>query len=159
LTAGLPNSLTGLLQKRAWPQKCGTLAIWPTFPLTPTRDRYRLTLGTRGRLVLPAPVRNRLDLREGDQLVLAIEADETMRLSSPRSQGEQLEGTYRDVAPRRSLADELIVERRRDASRVWRRARRDLVYLALTKRLRLPVLATDRTWADSPLGLDIQVIR
>jgi hypothetical protein len=61
-------------------------------------------------------VRNRLDLREGDQLVLAIEADETMRLSSPRSQGERLDGIYRDVAPRTSLADELIVERRRDAT-------------------------------------------
>jgi AbrB family looped-hinge helix DNA binding protein len=53
-------------------------------------DRFTIALGDRGRLVLPARLRRRLDLHPGDRLVLA---------------------------PERSLVDELIAERRAEAQR------------------------------------------
>jgi AbrB family looped-hinge helix DNA binding protein len=79
--------------------------------------QYTLQLGARGRLVLPAPVRARLDLKEGERLTLVVEPDGTMRLTSLRRQVQTLRGAYRDVAPAESLVDSLIGDRRREAAR------------------------------------------
>ena len=78
---------------------------------------YALSLGARGRLVLPAPVRERLELREGDRLVLAVEADGSMRLTSLRQQVRRLQGGYRHLSPEASLVDQLIAERRQEGAR------------------------------------------
>jgi bifunctional DNA-binding transcriptional regulator/antitoxin component of YhaV-PrlF toxin-antitoxin module len=67
--------------------------------------------------VLPAPVRARLGLREGERLALVVEPDGTMRLTSLRRQAQALRGAYRHVAPAESLADSLIADRRREAAR------------------------------------------
>jgi len=79
--------------------------------------QYCLHLGARGRVVLPAAVRERLELREGDRLVLVVEPDGTMRLAPLRRQVQRLQGAYAHVAPGASLADELIAARRREAAR------------------------------------------
>jgi AbrB family looped-hinge helix DNA binding protein len=79
--------------------------------------RYTLQLGARGRVVLPAAVRRRLDLHPGERLVLAVEPDGTMRLTPLRHQVEALQGAYRHLAPGQNLADQLIAERRREAAR------------------------------------------
>ncbi len=78
-------------------------------------DRYDVQLGVRGRLVLPATVRERLALRDGDHLVLTVEPTGRMVLVSLRDQVRQSQGLFRDVAPGVSLADELIRERREEA--------------------------------------------
>lgn len=80
-------------------------------------ELYAIVLGERGRLVLPAPLRRRLDLHPGDRLIASFGADGEIRLVSAREQARRLHGLYRDLAPRRSLADELIAERRAEAER------------------------------------------
>lgn len=80
-------------------------------------ERYSVALGERGRLVLPAPLRRRLDLHPGDRLIVSVDADGEVRLASSRELARRLEGMYRDLAPGRSFADELIAERRAEAVR------------------------------------------
>ncbi|MGH8583278.1 MAG: AbrB/MazE/SpoVT family DNA-binding domain-containing protein [Gammaproteobacteria bacterium] len=82
-------------------------------------ERYSLHLGNRGRLVLPAAVRRRLRLKDGDQLILSCEDDGTLRLVSAREVARQTRGLLRRIAPglkKHSLANELIAERRTEAS-------------------------------------------
>ena len=78
-------------------------------------EQYTLNLGVRGRLVLPAPLRERLGLKEGDRLVLTVQADGSLRLVSLREQVSQLQGLFKNIAPGVSLADELMAERREEA--------------------------------------------
>ena len=81
------------------------------------QERFTLALGERGRLVLPARVRRRLALRPGDRLMLTLDAEGGLHVVSAREQARRLYGLYRDIAPMRSLADELIAERREEARR------------------------------------------
>ena len=80
-------------------------------------ERYAVSVGARGRVVLPAPVRARLGLREGDRLVLTVEEDGVLRVVSLRDQVEAAKGLYGHVAGGASLVGELIRERRREAER------------------------------------------
>jgi AbrB family looped-hinge helix DNA binding protein len=80
-------------------------------------ERYTIALGERGRLVLPAPLRQRLNLRTGDRLIVTLDPGGEFRVVSAREQARRLCGLYRDLAPDRSLADELIAERREEAER------------------------------------------
>ena len=80
-----------------------------------TAEPYGVSVSARGRIVLPAGVRRALSLEEGDRLQLTIEPDGSLRLRSFATIARSLRGAYRDVAPGRSLADELIAERRREA--------------------------------------------
>lgn len=75
-----------------------------------------VALGDRGRLVLPATIRNRLNLKVGDRFILKIEADGSIRLVSVREQVLRAQGMFADTEPHRRLADELIHERRQAAS-------------------------------------------
>jgi AbrB family looped-hinge helix DNA binding protein len=79
-------------------------------------DAYLVQLGDRGRLVLPAQIRKRLNLREGDELVVTVQPDGSLRLTSPAQIVRETRGLYR-TAGRRSLADELIAERRAEVKR------------------------------------------
>ena len=81
-------------------------------------ERYELTLGARGRIVLPAAVRERLSLNPGDRLLLIVDESGEMRLLNLRRQVETCMGLYRYLAPRGTLAsEELIAERRNEACR------------------------------------------
>jgi AbrB family looped-hinge helix DNA binding protein len=77
-------------------------------------DLYTIALGERGRLVLPARLRQRLDLHPGDRLIITVDAEGGFRVVSGREQARRLRGVYRHLAPGRSLADELIAERREE---------------------------------------------
>ena len=78
-------------------------------------ETYSVTLGARGRLVLPARLRQCLDLQPGDRLILRYDGEGGLRVVSARDLARRLRGLYRDLAPGRSLADELIAERRNEA--------------------------------------------
>jgi AbrB family looped-hinge helix DNA binding protein len=80
-------------------------------------ERHTIALGERGRLVLPAQLRRRLDLHPGDRLIVTVDTEGGLRVISARDQAERLRGLYRELAPGRSLAEELIAERREEAGR------------------------------------------
>lgn len=80
-------------------------------------ESYHVTLGDRGRLVLPASLRRSLGLQPGDRLILTVDPEGSIRVVSAREQSRRLLGVYRNVAPGRSLAEELIAERREEARR------------------------------------------
>jgi AbrB family looped-hinge helix DNA binding protein len=82
-----------------------------------THPSYRVQMGERGRVVLPAPVRRALGLAPGDRLILTVEPDGAVRMVSAREVAGRLRGLLRDVAPGRSLVDELLAERRAEARR------------------------------------------
>ena len=81
------------------------------------KPRYAVQIGARGRLVLPAEVRKRLDLNEGDTYVLSLEPDGSMRLVSLREQIRNTQGILKDLAPGVDLAEELMRDRREEARR------------------------------------------
>lgn len=78
-----------------------------------------VVLGRQGRLVIPADVRRSLNLNEGDRLTLTV-TDNTLTLAREQSRAEAvdaLRGALSGVRPERSLVDELIAERRAEATR------------------------------------------
>lgn len=81
------------------------------------QERHTLQLGNRGRIVLPAAVRHRLDLKQGDRLILSVEADGTLLLQGARTLAQRLQGMFAELAPGVDLADELLADRRAEARR------------------------------------------
>jgi len=80
---------------------------------------YTVHLDQRGRLVLPSEVRRRLKLKQGDTLILAIEADGAIRLITPKEAARRSRGILRRLAPSaagRCLSEELIRDRREEAA-------------------------------------------
>lgn len=97
----------------------GMRAHWHPWyhPAVNRSERYTLAVGERGRLVLPAALRRRLRLQPGDRLIVTVDAEGSLEIVSARDQARRLRGLYRDLAPGRSLADELIAERRQETER------------------------------------------
>jgi AbrB family looped-hinge helix DNA binding protein len=81
------------------------------------QESYVLHLGDRGRLVLPSRLRKRLALKSGEELVLTLDDDGAMRLTTRRQRLNKLQGMFATIEPHRRLSDELIRERRREARR------------------------------------------
>lgn len=84
---------------------------------TPPPDHFVAPLGDRGRVVLPSALRRQLGLRQGDRLIFIPDDQGGFRVVSAREQARRLFGVFRDLAPGRSLVDELIAERREEARR------------------------------------------
>jgi AbrB family looped-hinge helix DNA binding protein len=80
-------------------------------------ETYVLHLGDRGRLVLPSELRKSLGLKTGEELVLTVDEDGGMRLTSRRQRLDRLQGMFASIQPHRILSEELIRERRREARR------------------------------------------
>jgi AbrB family looped-hinge helix DNA binding protein len=77
----------------------------------------RARVNENGRVVIPASYRKALGIRGGDEVVLRIEDDE-LRITTLKQRLEQARRRVRRyVKPGRSLADELIAERREAAKR------------------------------------------
>ena len=76
-----------------------------------------LTLGARGRLVLPAEVRRLLALKEGDRILLTVGKDGRISLQSVSSAIDSLQGMFRHLNAGGSMADELIRDRREEVRR------------------------------------------
>lgn len=76
----------------------------------------RVTVGKQGRLVIPAELRRSLGLKEGDKLIAREEAGRLV-LEKPEIIEQRLRALFAHVPANRSLADELIAERREAAKR------------------------------------------
>jgi AbrB family looped-hinge helix DNA binding protein len=78
-------------------------------------QQTRSRLSPKGRLVIPAPFREALGLKVGDEVLLRIE-DNELRISTLRSRIRDAQ-TYvqQFVKPGTLLSDELIAERRKAA--------------------------------------------
>lgn len=76
----------------------------------------RARLASGGRVVIPAEYRKALGLQEGDALVLCLEDNEIHLYSFEESIRRAQELIHPYIEPGRSLVDELIAERRREAA-------------------------------------------
>ena len=77
----------------------------------------RMRVNENGRVVIPASFRKALGIHAGDEIVLRIEDDE-LRITTMKRRVERAQRRVRQyVKPGRSLADELIAERREAAKR------------------------------------------
>ncbi len=77
-----------------------------------------VTVGDRGRVVLPAAVRAQLGLEPGTRMLLSTEPDGSVRLRPYRAIADRNRGLLADLAGSGvSLAEELAQERRREAAR------------------------------------------
>lgn len=78
-------------------------------------NRLRLTLGPGGRVVIPAPLREAMEVNEGDALLVWIE-DGELHLLNPRVGARQAQSMLKGLFPEGvSLVDELIADRRLEA--------------------------------------------
>ena len=78
-------------------------------------EEARLVVNENGRVVIPAQFRKALGISAGDEVVLRLEEDE-LRITTPKRRLERARRLVRKyVKPGRSLADELIQERREAA--------------------------------------------
>ena len=77
---------------------------------------FKVAVAERGRIVLPAEVRERLKIKDGDSLMLILQPDGVMRLLTGAVYAHGLRGMFKHIAPGRSLVDDLIAERRREAA-------------------------------------------
>lgn len=71
--------------------------------------------GAQGRLVVPSPIRKALGFVAGEKLVARVEKDQLV-IEKMAAVERRLHERFRNVAER-SLADELISERRLEAQR------------------------------------------
>ena len=77
----------------------------------------RARIAPGGRVVIPAPFRKALGLEEGEPVVVEL-GDGEVRIRSLRTELRKIqERVRRHVPADRSLADELIRERREEAAR------------------------------------------
>lgn len=74
----------------------------------------KVHLGRQGRIVIPASLRRSLELKEGDKLI-AREDSGRLVLEKREVIKQRLKARFARVPQERSLADELIAERREAA--------------------------------------------
>lgn len=76
----------------------------------------KATVGPQGRIVIPARVRRALELEPGTVLSFTVRDDEAI-VSTPRSALRRLQSLFETTEHQGSASDELIAERRAEASR------------------------------------------
>jgi AbrB family looped-hinge helix DNA binding protein len=78
----------------------------------------QIVVGDRGRVVLPSKVRAKLGLKPGSRMLLSTEKDGSLRLRPYRTVADESRGLLAGLAPEgESVVDELLAERRREATR------------------------------------------
>ncbi len=75
-----------------------------------------MTIGRQGRAVIPASIRKELGLRPGDTVAVRVEGGRVV-IESRKAVLERLMRTFDHIPKSRSLARELLAERRREARR------------------------------------------
>jgi AbrB family looped-hinge helix DNA binding protein len=76
----------------------------------------QITVGERGRIVLPSAIRTELGITPGTRMVLSTEPDGSLRLRPYRAVADQSRGLYADTGSG-SLVDELLADRRAESQR------------------------------------------
>jgi AbrB family looped-hinge helix DNA binding protein len=79
--------------------------------------RTQVTIGDRGRIVLPSSVRSALGLQPGTRMLVTAEDDGSLTLRPYRAVAEKGRGMFSDLTKGGSLVDELLAERRAQAHR------------------------------------------
>ncbi len=82
-------------------------------------QRVTVTVGPQGRLVIPAQVRRALNISPGDRLSLAVEG-ERLSLEPAAAAAARARGMLSHLRTDVSAVDELIAERREEATREGR---------------------------------------
>jgi AbrB family looped-hinge helix DNA binding protein len=77
----------------------------------------QITIGDRGRLVLPSRLRRELGLKRGTRMLLSAEADGSLRLRPYRAVADEGRGLLARLVREGSLVDELLEQRRGEAGR------------------------------------------
>jgi AbrB family looped-hinge helix DNA binding protein len=94
---------------------------------------FKVTVTDRGRIVLPAEVRERLKIKDGDWLTLILEPDGVIKMLTGKVWTDNflqvMRHAARHIPPGRSLSDELIAERRREAAREEREFRKTEAFI------------------------------
>jgi AbrB family looped-hinge helix DNA binding protein len=84
--------------------------------LTPVQTQ-KVELGAGGRLVIPAPMRAALGMKEGDKVLVRLEGSEIRIYTYQEAMRRAQELVRSFVPPGVSLVDELIADRRAEAAR------------------------------------------
>jgi AbrB family looped-hinge helix DNA binding protein len=77
----------------------------------------RTKVAEGGRIVIPAEYRQALGLRAGDEVILRVEDNELRLITLDQAIARAQALVRRHVPEGRSLVDELLAERRREAER------------------------------------------
>jgi len=77
----------------------------------------KVELGAGGRLVVPAPMRAALGMKEGDKVLVRLEGNELRIYTYQEAMRRAQEIVRSFVPPDVSLVDELIADRRAEAAR------------------------------------------
>jgi len=77
-------------------------------------EQREVRVGPQGRMVIPAPLRRALGLKQGQVLVARVE-NGRLTLEKPEYIMERIKARFAKVPQDISLADELISERRKEA--------------------------------------------
>ena len=77
-------------------------------------EQREVRLGPQGRMVIPAPLRRTLGLKQGQVLVARVE-NGRLTLEKPELIMQRIKARYAKVPKGVNLADELISERRKEA--------------------------------------------
>ena len=89
------------------------MTLWYTIVMEVQEARLRVN--ENGRVVIPASFRKALGINPGDEVVLRLEEDE-LRITAQKHRLDRARRLVRKyIKPGRSLADELIAERREAA--------------------------------------------
>ena len=81
-------------------------------------SHYEVLVGEKGRIVLPAAIRERLAVKPGDRLMLVSEPSGEVRLISRLRRVQQLRGMFAGAEPAETVwSEELMRERREEARR------------------------------------------
>lgn len=80
-------------------------------------NRYTISIGAKGRIILPTALQRQANLQEGEKLVITVGEDGKLYMEPLRTCAKACEGMFAHLAPGISLADELIAERREAAQK------------------------------------------
>ena len=95
---------------------------------------FRVTVGPKGRIVIPAPLRRQLGIEEGDRLSAAI-VDGALELITPAAALDQLRRMVAEkLPPGVDLVEELFEDRRREFERELREEQEILRQVAESRR-------------------------
>lgn len=93
------------------------LRMWHTGRMAhDSTTSHTLTVGERGRLVIPAELRRALGIGPGSTLLARVEDGARLVLEDRRSVARRLRGSWGPMPDGRSAVDELLAERRAEAA-------------------------------------------